>query len=55
MPRRNHSAILIKRNAFMLIYGGRNDHAKQYSVSADFDLGDLMLLNLSTFDWTAVS
>ena len=33
MPRRDHNALLIRNNEFMLIYGGKNDLAFQYRNS----------------------
>ena len=33
MPRRDHNALLIRNNEYMLIYGGKNDLAFQYRNS----------------------
>lgn len=33
MPRRDHSAIMIRNNEFMLVYGGKNESAFQYKAS----------------------
>lgn len=32
VPRRDHSAIMIRNNEYMLIYGGKNDSAFQYKA-----------------------
>ena len=33
LPRRDHTALIIKNNKYMLIYGGKNDSAFQYGSS----------------------
>lgn len=74
LPRRDHQAILISNNEYMLIYGGKNDNAFSYSERdigsrlttsrlhdvvyneiRNSSLDDIMLFNLATRVWTAVS
>ena len=33
LPRRDHTAILIKNNELMLVYAGKNDNAFQYTTN----------------------
>lgn len=33
MPRRDHQALLISQNRYLLIYGGKNDSAFSYKLS----------------------
>lgn len=55
-PRRDHSAVLINKNTRMLVYGGKNDQAKQINHSATllYELSDIFILDLFTFEWIAV-
>lgn len=39
LPRRDHSALMIKSNQYMLIYGGKNDSSFQYRA-ADLPKGE---------------
>lgn len=41
LPRRDHQAILIKNNQYLLIYGGKNDNAFSYTTD---DLGEASIL-----------
>ena len=55
MPRCDHSAQLISKNRYMLIYGGRNEQAygngnNQPAVSLD----DIMLFDFDKSEWTGV-
>ena len=33
MPRRDHQSLLISKNKYLLIYGGKNDSAFSYSLN----------------------
>jgi hypothetical protein len=53
-PRRDHSCILIERGRKMLVYGGRNDQGGHLSPELVV-LGDMLLLDLASFEWSAIS
>lgn len=71
LPRRDHSALLITDNQYLLIYGGKNDNAFSYvdedhtsprgkngAIYNDVNsssLDDIMLFKFETLEWTAVA
>ena len=49
LPRRDHTAILIKNQTQMVVYGGINDSYKDLGESKDLMiLDDLMIFDLKT-------
>lgn len=40
VPRRDHQALLITDNKFLLVYGGKNDNAFSYTTATENNLGD---------------
>ena len=62
VPRRDHCALMISSNRYMLIYGGKNDQA--FSICKDSQgsdimektcLNDICLFDFETFEWTSVA
>lgn len=54
IPRRDHTALLIKNESYLLIYGGKCDQAAQLNRRDLTTLDDLMLLELRTHQWTCI-
>jgi len=71
LPRRDHQALLITNNQYLLIYGGKNDNSFSYTNSdpvspshteaaiyndvTNSSLDDIMLFKFETLEWTAVA
>jgi hypothetical protein len=60
VPRRDHSATLIKDSKYLLIFGGRNDNSQEMQMvnglnAADFTaLNDLLLYDIKARVWTCI-
>jgi len=54
MPRRDHTALLIKNGSSLLIYGGKCDQANQLNRKDLTTLNDLVLLDLNSLEWTCI-
>ena len=59
VPRRDHTALLINKNRFMLLYGGKNDNAFSQNIEQKKDaliyLNDILLFDFELKLWTAVA
>ena len=55
IPRRDHTALLIKNQSYLLIYGGKCDQAAQLNRKDLMTLDDLMLFDFQTQQWSCIS
>ena len=55
IPRRDHSATLIRNGMFLLVYGGRNDNSSDLIPKNNMDaLSDIMLFDIDKKKWTCM-
>jgi hypothetical protein len=54
IPRREHSATLMKGGKYLVIYGGKNDNSADLDSKLFTALDDLMLYDFETKMWSCI-